>query len=139
MILILGGGSKITEEKKEIHRGDMAESTSKTLSLWIVNADLNLTPETPVKNDPNRRQQTPDFERQLSCRRNVRRRGEYNSGFKPVLESVCSTTDVNNVRMMEQPVKHSCGYDRVVHQLAPVAEILVACQDYSAVLVAFTD
>ena len=92
-------------------------------------------------NDPTAGITSPVLQRrapvgQLSVRRNFGRRHWLDAGLEAVTQPVGLAPDIHYVCVVEQPVQKGGGQDVITEQLAPAAEIFVAGEDYTAVLIA---
>ena len=64
------------------------------------------------------------------------RRHWLDAGLEAVTQPVGLAPDIHYVCVVEQPVQKGGGQDVITEQLAPAAEIFVAGEDYTAVLIA---
>ena len=73
----------------------------------------------------------------ISFSRNICRRRDRDTSFEPVLQAVRVPTDVYHMGVMKKPVKYCCCNDTVMHKFSPITEMLVACEDYTPMLISF--
>lgn len=61
------------------------------------------------------------------------------SSLDTVFQSIAPTSDVDDMAVMKQAIQYSGGKNVVSHQLSPIPEPFVACEDKTAFFISGTD